>query len=121
MRKRRYIRKGRWANDEVSKYYLFLGAHLDHFVSASLRRHQKIFKEMAGFIASRTPNQCRSHHQKQEKKFLRLDLIMDHLYNLAKTHPLLAQEPPFSKSDARFSSFFESYDSLPKEIIDVPF
>lgn len=34
-----------------------------------LRRTDKIFKSMASFIQTREAEQCRSHHQKMEKKY----------------------------------------------------
>lgn len=34
-----------------------------------LRRTDKIFKTMSSFIGSREAEQCRSHHQKMEKKY----------------------------------------------------
>jgi hypothetical protein len=34
-----------------------------------LRRTDKIFKSMASFIGTREAEQCRSHHQKMEKKY----------------------------------------------------
>jgi hypothetical protein len=34
-----------------------------------MRRLDKIFKTMANFIGSREAEQCRSHHQKMEKKY----------------------------------------------------
>ena len=34
-----------------------------------MRRLDKIFKTMALFIGSREAEQCRSHHQKMEKKY----------------------------------------------------
>lgn len=40
-----------------------------HFENKRMRRIDRIFLAMAGFIGSRTADQCRSHHQKMEKKF----------------------------------------------------
>ena len=34
-----------------------------------MRRMDRIFKTMASFLGSREAEQCRSHHQKMEKKF----------------------------------------------------
>lgn len=44
-----------------------------------LRRTDKIFKEMAKFVKSRCPDQCRSHHQKMENKFPEFDDILNSL------------------------------------------
>ncbi len=43
--------------------------HSYHFLNKHLRRLDKIFKSMATFVGSREAYQCRSHHQKMEKKF----------------------------------------------------
>lgn len=43
----------------------------------------KIFKTMADFLGSRAADQCRSHHQKMEKKYKNFYNI---IYNLRVTH-----------------------------------
>jgi hypothetical protein len=43
--------------------------HSQHFLHKHMRRMDKIFKSMAAFVGSREAEQCRSHHQKMEKKF----------------------------------------------------
>jgi hypothetical protein len=45
-----------------------LKTYRDNFIQKELRRTDKIFKEMAKFIKTRAADQCRSHHQKMEKK-----------------------------------------------------
>jgi hypothetical protein len=44
-----------------------------------MRRLDKIFKTMSKFIATREAEQCRSHHQKMEKKFTSFAKILLHL------------------------------------------
>ena len=44
-------------------------AYYGHFIKKELRRLDKIFKTMAEFVGTREAEQCRSHHQKMEKKF----------------------------------------------------
>jgi hypothetical protein len=39
------------------------------FEQSHFRRAHKIFKVMATFIGTRAADQCRSHHQKMEKKY----------------------------------------------------
>jgi hypothetical protein len=36
----------------------------------------KVFKQMSVFIPTRTPDQCRSHHQKIQKAFQTVDKII---------------------------------------------
>ena len=51
----------------------------------------KIFKTMAFFVGSREAEQCRSHHQKMEKKY---NTICKTLINLRKQHYHSEQEQP---------------------------
>lgn len=44
-----------------------------------MRRLDKIFKTMATFIGSREAEQCRSHHQKMEKKYKTFPCILLYL------------------------------------------
>ncbi len=64
----RPVKQGHWSAYERERYHLFLEAYHTHFEQRHLRRLAKIFKLMAGFIGTRAPDQCRSHHQKMEKK-----------------------------------------------------
>jgi predicted HAD superfamily hydrolase len=49
-----------------------------------MRRMDKIFKTMAIFIGTREAEQCRSHHQKMEKKYN--GSIYSILLNLRRQH-----------------------------------
>lgn len=40
------------------------------------RRERKIFKQMSQFVKTRTPDQCRSHHQKVQKLHKNIDDII---------------------------------------------
>lgn len=46
-----------------------------------MRRMDKIFKTMSDFIGTREAEQCRSHHQKMEKKHHTFYRILAHLRN----------------------------------------
>ncbi len=48
-----------------------------------MRRMDKIFKTMELFVGTRQAEQCRSHHQKMEKKYLNFATI---IVNLRKLH-----------------------------------
>ena len=60
---------GRWSGHEKARYYIFLVMHEPYFLRKGMRRNDKLFKMMSNFITTRSPDQCRSHHQKIEKKF----------------------------------------------------
>ncbi|KAM3145631.1 hypothetical protein pb186bvf_002177 [Paramecium bursaria] len=70
--KRKHIKKshnpqyntGHWTAQEHSMYMSFLQQHKDVMESAELKKTNKIFKLMSDIIKSRSPSQCRSHHQK---------------------------------------------------------
>ncbi|CAK82114.1 unnamed protein product (macronuclear) [Paramecium tetraurelia] len=49
---------GHWTKEEHEKYLQFLEDH------AHLKKNNKIFKPMSEIIGTRSPSQCRSHHQK---------------------------------------------------------
>lgn len=63
------LNRGHWLFDENKKYHWFLEIHYKHFVNRHMRRMDKIFKTMETFIGTRQAEQCRSHHQKMEKKY----------------------------------------------------
>lgn len=52
----------------------------------------KIFKTMAQFVGTREAEQCRSHHQKMEKKYETFLRILEHLrkkhYGTLEANPL---------------------------------
>ena len=55
----------------------------------------KIFKTMALFVGSREAEQCRSHHQKMEKKYFTFFRILHYLrntfYSTSSLEPMLAE------------------------------
>lgn len=55
---------GKWDKKEQVKYYAFLTINQNFFEKKGMRRNDKVFKMMSKFITTRTPDQCRSHHQK---------------------------------------------------------
>ena len=56
--------RGRWMVQERREYYIFLKIYSQFFITKDHRRNDKVFRMMANFIKSRTPDQCRTHHQK---------------------------------------------------------
>lgn len=55
----------------------FMLENRESFENRDLRRSNKIFKKMAKFVKTRCPEQCRSHHQKYQKKYHNFDSIVD--------------------------------------------
>lgn len=70
---------GHWLPNENAAYLTFLEGNINAFVSKGLRRREKVFKSMARAIRSRDPEQCRSHHQKMEKKYRSFEGLIDAL------------------------------------------
>ena len=67
---------GHWSLTEKLQYLEFLKTHRTHLTKKELRRTDKIFKEMSKFVETRAADQCRSHHQKMEKKYGSMDAIV---------------------------------------------
>ena len=63
------VKKGHWTSEQNKLYHWFLEIHSKHFIEKNLRRSDKIFKRMTTFIRTREAEQCRSHHQKTQKKY----------------------------------------------------
>ena len=66
-----------------------------HFIEKHLRRLDKIFKSMAIFIGTREAEQCRSHHQKMEKKYSTFYKIIEnlrkHFYGTTDSAPIIKE------------------------------
>lgn len=54
-------------------------AHRKIFEQKESRRTNKIFRQMAKHLCSRSSEQCRTHRQKYELRFLEFDKIIDHI------------------------------------------
>lgn len=70
------VNRGHWSSDQNKKYHWFLEIHYRHFVNRYMRRMDKIFKTMEIFIGTRQAEQCRSHHQKMQKKYMNFISIL---------------------------------------------
>ncbi|CAD8111763.1 unnamed protein product [Paramecium primaurelia] len=55
---------GHWSQQEHQTYLDFLQLHKEIMESQDQKKSNKIFKQMSEIIGSRSPSQCRSHHQK---------------------------------------------------------
>lgn len=58
----------RWTKEESALYEQFIEMYADIFNDPSSKRVTKIFIFMSKYIGTKTPSQCRSHHQKFFKK-----------------------------------------------------
>ena len=82
----------------------FVEANKEHLESKECRRSAKIFKMMAGFVKTRGPDQCRSHHQKMHKKYNEVNNI---LINCKKGLPRLKKRK--AAASEKKSPIFENY------------
>jgi hypothetical protein len=55
-----------WRTSEEIRYHFFLVLSL-RSISSLPRRQHRFFKAMSEFVGSKSPDQCRSHHQKRVK------------------------------------------------------
>lgn len=65
----------RWTKEESKLYEDFIDTYSDIFNDPSSKRVTKIFIFMANYIGSKTPSQCRSHHQKFFRRIQREKLL----------------------------------------------
>ncbi|CAD8060604.1 unnamed protein product [Paramecium sonneborni] len=97
------VKQGHWSQEEHQQYVQFLLRVKGS--GDTQRKGQPLFKRMSQIIGTRTPSQCRSHHQKFnpfnprlrrnhkrrqivkiEKPFPRTKQIIRHYFNKHKTH-----------------------------------
>ncbi|CAD8063592.1 unnamed protein product [Paramecium primaurelia] len=56
--------KGHWTQKEHRLYLQFIETNKEIMMKSDMKKQEKIFKQMSIIIKSRSPSQCRSHHQK---------------------------------------------------------
>ena len=61
----------RWSQEECLKYEHFILDNFDYLSGTSSNRTNKIFLQMSQTIGTKTPTQCRSHHQKFFRRVLK--------------------------------------------------
>lgn len=82
LKKQRIYKKkthGSWNKEEEQNFIDFMRLKREIFESKELRRSERIFCQMTKFLKSRSSEQCRSHYQKYELKFLTFDNIVAHI------------------------------------------
>ena len=65
----------RWTKEEAEQYEKFIDMYSDIFNESGSKRVTKVFIQMSQFIGTKTPSQCRSHHQKFFKRLQRARLL----------------------------------------------
>ena len=93
--------RGLWSEKEKKSYICFLREKREHMMHSSTRRSQKLFIQMSKWVKTRTPDQCRSHHQKTMKYHHTIDETINFFTNIPTSifinnqsivHPLLNPE-----------------------------
>lgn len=74
----------------------------------------KIFKIMAEFIGTREAEQCRSHHQKMERKYHSFYKILKHL----RQENYMSADSIHVKIDLENHQIFEYDPLIPEETLD---
>ena len=90
-----HLQRGHWKQEENKRYHWFLELHSSHFLNRHMRRMDKIFKTMEKFVGTREAEQCRSHHQKMEKKHGSFTVILRELrrqHYAAEDHETVAAD-----------------------------
>ncbi|CAD8077783.1 unnamed protein product [Paramecium sonneborni] len=66
--RRKNVRKtynnGHWTQKEHRLYLQFIETNKEIMMKSDMKKQEKIFKQMSLVIKTRSPSQCRSHHQK---------------------------------------------------------
>lgn len=65
----RRVVHGSWSLRENQTYLLFLSRYRRDFSSEEARRRSVVFNRLSKELHRRTPDQCRSHHQKLQNRF----------------------------------------------------
>ena len=60
---------GSWALEENRIYLNFLESYKKDFENEVSRRKSTVFNRLSKALRKRTPDQCRSHHQKLQNRF----------------------------------------------------
>ncbi|CAD8060025.1 unnamed protein product [Paramecium sonneborni] len=98
------IRSGHWTTEEHQLYLDFLYQSQDLIESSQNNKGQRLFKKMSQIIVTRSPSQCRSHHQKFNP-FNAQTITRKKINKLSKPNKEL---PPQIRSKQYFRKFFAS-------------
>ncbi|CAD8140897.1 unnamed protein product [Paramecium octaurelia] len=94
------VKQGHWSQEEHQQYVQFLlrvkGSGDSH------RKGQPLFKRMSQIIGTRTPSQCRSHHQK-------FNPFNPRLRRNHKRRQLAKIEKPFNRTKQLIRQYFNKH------------
>ncbi|CAD8078416.1 unnamed protein product [Paramecium primaurelia] len=120
--KKEHINTGHWSAIEHTTYVNFLSQYENIMNSSMMKKTSKIFKQMSELIGTRTPSQCRSHHQKfnpyahrgeNGKRLPRNERSRagrkkkNQLTDIAKDEQIVEQDPFYMMFDKQF--YFNPY------------
>ena len=114
LEKHEKLNKGHWRPEENKKYHWFLEMYSKHFIMKQLRRMDKIFKTMAEFIGTREAEQCRSHHQKMEKKHESFYKIIRNL----RLEFFSSPDPSYIKAELESNEIYDYDPLITEEMLD---
>ena len=72
-----HLEAGKWTNKQQRIYIKFIEEHREELLTKQARKASKIFKKMSHVVQTRTPDQCRSHHQKLSQYHHTVDNIIN--------------------------------------------
>lgn len=76
----RKIKRGAWTTEENKIYLNFIQEHLESFSSEKQRRMERVFCQLSEALnRKRTPDQCRTHHQKLLGRQSSVKALIDYL------------------------------------------
>ena len=115
----------RWTDEECELYRIFIRNNLEIMNDPVHKRTTKIFLLMSDFIESKTPSQCRSHHQKffsklnldSEDSFFEENNELNTNESLPRSHSSVEIEFPWEE-EKPFQDF-EHFLADDKEILPV--
>lgn len=86
----RRVQHGSWSLQENRIYLDFLSKYRRDFSSEEARRKSVVFNRLSKELHKRTPDQCRSHHQKLQNRFHNdIDRIIDFVQRKIKRKEIL--------------------------------
>lgn len=84
------MQHGSWSLQENRIYLDFLSKYRRDFSSEEARRKSVVFNRLSKELHKRTPDQCRSHHQKLQNRFHNdIDRIIDFVQRKIKRKEIL--------------------------------
>ena len=95
---------GAWNSKENYVYLKFMAQNAEDFKTETNRRKSKVFFRLSKILKKRTPDQCRSHHQKLQLKYNdNLALIMKEVQT--KVHRAIAEDYVNRQNELQRESF----------------